>query len=632
MPSVPLTAGMTFVPDRGQRPEELVARLEAGQLSGDFSEAGAAVVPYQAIWALVALERAGEEESRPVSWHVVSDIYGLIALDAFLVRPGGDTEHLLAHDIRAPFDATDYSFTRLHSAPLTLLAGEKVHLAVKMVHGAAEEVKLSLEQPDHLQARGTVATMRLTAFYAFLGSCLLFFFAFSVALRSEVEFAYAMLLLMGLGFVAYLDNFPFRWLYPNHPEIHLTVGLTGLLVVIAQGFFAAGLSLRRYSSRPAAGRVLYVAAAGALSLVVLVFALPPEVMAPITYGLFALMLAAQIYSVFQWDAYGGARRRVVHWVTLVTVAGLSAVVVLALARSGIEGMSIPWFIKGVYTTLAFGVMAGLSTGVIEMRREHAEAQVRELEAARKEAAATRELLQAEQNYARAREVADRRQLQLASLSHDIKQPLSALRMSVEGMTRDDPAATRERLQEAFDYIEDLTLSHLDDVRSDMEEEQQPGDEEIAPYALSLILETVGQMFGEEARAKGLDLRLVASDEQVAVQPLALMRIISNLVSNAVRYTRNGKVLVGVRRSGKNAVLQVLDTGPGMSETELGRFRNAWQSGDDSQGHGLGLAICGALSARHGLRLAVKSETGRGTVFSLTIPLAAEAAAHAIAQS
>lgn len=625
---------MSFAPDQGESPQQIVEAYLSGGLSNDFETVGAEVVPYQAIWGVVLLENSADSAEEPLSWHLASDIYGLISLDVFLVRRNGGVEQLLAHDSRTSFDPNDFIFTRLASAPLSLMPGEQAHLAVKMVHGAMEEVRLNLEQPETLQERGAAATMRLTAFYAFLGSCLLFFFAFSIALRSDVEFAYAVLLLLGLGFVAYLDNFPFRWLYPNSPELHLPLGLITLLSVIAQGFLAAGLSLRRYSSRENIGKWLYGAALCSMLLTPFVFVQTPEIMAPLTYGLFALMLATQIYSVFQWEAYDGARRRVVRWVTLVTVTGLSAIVALALARTGIDGMSIPWLIKGVYATLAFGVMAGLSTGVIEMRREHAEAQVRELEAVRKEAAATRDLLKAEQDYARVREVADRRQLQLASLSHDIKQPLTALRMTVESMTRDDPAATKERLQEAFDYIEDLTLGHLEDVRSDVQEQEAHNDDEdqTAPYTLSLILDTVGQMFGEEAKVKGLELRLVTSSASVAVQPLALMRIVSNLVSNAVKYTPHGKVLVGVRQKDGNAVLQVLDTGPGMSKGDLARFRQAWQSGEDSEGHGLGLAICASLADQNGLSLDVESKAGQGSVFSLTIPVAGVAAQQLAAKA
>nr|WP_255564438.1 ATP-binding protein [Mameliella sp. CS4] len=98
-----------------------------------------------------------------------------------------------------------------------------------------------------------------------------------------------------------------------------------------------------------------------------------------------------------------------------------------------------------------------------------------------------------------------------------------------------------------------------------------------------------------------------------------MRILSNLVSNAVKYTRAGRILVGVRRQGDGLVLQVLDTGPGMTEDALARNMKAWQSGTDSKGHGLGLAICHQLARQNGLVLQARSRVGKGTAFSLEIP-------------
>ncbi|WP_269582471.1 sensor histidine kinase [Roseibium sp. Sym1] len=628
-PDVPVAnadRAMWFAADSGQTLQSLKRRFQDGELSQDFAAVGAQVVPYQAIWGLVSILAPGSGgDGKETSRVLVSRIHGLIVLDVFLLRSDGRVEQLLAHDIRMPFSPKDYSINLLRSAPADLEPGEAAVLAVRMVHGAIEEVDFSLESPSEHASIAFSEGLKLVAFYAFLGACLVFFIVFSLALGSDVEFSYALLLLLGLAFVAYLDNFPFRWLYPESPGLHLPFGLVLLLVLVAQGFFTAGLSLKRYASGPSHQRLFFVACAITLACISLVFLLPAEIVAPVTYLMMVAMLAAQVYCVFRWDAFEGARRRVVRWVMFVTIVGFSLSVLLAIARTGVGEISIPWLIKGVYTTLAFGIMAGLSTGLIELRREHAEALAREIEAVRKEAAIARDLLKAEQDYSRARDLADRRRLQLASMSHDIKQPLSALRLTVEAMTRDDPTATRARLEEAFDYIEDLTLGHLEETRAEAEQgslqdAEAVGEPDTDPYEVSLILDTVDQMFSAEARSKGLDLRIVNSSAQVLIQPLVLMRIVSNLVSNAIKYTGSGRVLTGVRRRGDCIVLQVIDTGPGMSAAELTRYRQAWQSGTDSEGHGLGLAICAELAAKHGLVLDAWSEPGRGTVFSLSIPV------------
>lgn len=106
--------------------------------------------------------------------------------------------------------------------------------------------------------------------------------------------------------------------------------------------------------------------------------------------------------------------------------------------------------------------------------------------------------------------------------------------------------------------------------------------------------------------------------------MVLMRIVSNLVSNAVKYTDRGRVLLGARRHRGAVTIQVADTGKGMTGEEQAGFFAAYRSGPTSTGTGLGLAICAELAGANGLDLAVASDPGRGTVFSLRVPVAAAA--------
>ena len=101
--------------------------------------------------------------------------------------------------------------------------------------------------------------------------------------------------------------------------------------------------------------------------------------------------------------------------------------------------------------------------------------------------------------------------------------------------------------------------------------------------------------------------------------LAAMRIVSNLVSNGVKYTDRGRVLLGARRRPDALDIMVCDTGRGMTAAEIEDFRAEWRKGAASGGSGLGLAICHDLAARHGLGLTVRSDPGRGTVFTLSVP-------------
>ncbi|WP_323771250.1 hypothetical protein [Antarctobacter sp.] len=103
------------------------------------------------------------------------------------------------------------------------------------------------------------------------------------------------------------------------------------------------------------------------------------------------------------------------------------------------------------------------------------------------------------------------------MSHDSRQPLGALRLSIKGMARDAP-------QEAQDA-----------PRQDMADQTYPSP-------VSLVQESVGQMFSDEARAKGLDQRIFPRSAQMRVPTLQLMRTLSNLVSNVVKSTDQGRAL------------------------------------------------------------------------------------------
>jgi signal transduction histidine kinase len=619
-------AQMRFAPDVGDTLSDLAQRFTDGSLSASFADSAALLRPYQPLWGVVEIQSAAPDDGRPpADWVLASDIHGIVALDVVLIRLGAETEQLLAHDIRKPFVAKDYAVTRLVSAPFDLRPGERALVLVRMVLGASETLDLSLERGEAVREKAFVSGLSLAGFYAFLLSCLIIFAVFSGLMRDRVGLAYAALLTLGLVFVAYLDNFLFRWLYPAHPAVHLPFGIVFLLLIAATGFLTATLSLTRFGGGSWVLRPLVLLAGVALICIAAVGFLSPEIMAPVAYVLMVVMLAAHVFVVFQWDALGDLSRSLSRVVPLVALLGLGGVVVLTLARSQIGGLPIPWMIKGTYAALAIGIMTSLSAGLIDMRRAHAAALAREMAAVRKEADTARDLLEAERNHARMRDLADQRRLQMAGMSHDIRQPLGALRLSIEGIARDAPPETQADLREAFDYIQTLTATQLDDARNEAlgeDQDRKPADtaEPSDPYPLSLVQEAVAQMFSDEAGAKGVELRIVPSSVLVNVPALPLMRIIANLVSNAVKYTPNGRVLVGVRRRKDHMQVQVLDTGTGMTDQELAQNAQAWTSGTDSTGHGLGLAICHSLAAQNGLDLTVTSRPGAGTVFTLSIPV------------
>jgi signal transduction histidine kinase len=223
---------------------------------------------------------------------------------------------------------------------------------------------------------------------------------------------------------------------------------------------------------------------------------------------------------------------------------------------------------------------------------------------------------------------EQRGQQLATASHDIRQPLVALRSALERLTRESelPSPVMERFRSSVEYLDRLAAEYAAGQgaeRTAREGAARAAGDEVLP--LDMLVRNLELMFRDEAEAKGLDFRVRSSSARVRIDAMAAMRVASNLVANAVKYTHRGGVLIGCRRAGPRVALVVVDTGPGMPPEELARVFREGERGSGAagtEGLGLGLSIAARLSALYGFGLLVASRPGRGTRFSLELPLAA----------
>lgn len=217
---------------------------------------------------------------------------------------------------------------------------------------------------------------------------------------------------------------------------------------------------------------------------------------------------------------------------------------------------------------------------------------------------------------------------LRAASHDLLQPLSAARLFLAALkdTRLDPLQDElaGRLSAAFESVEELMHAVLDISRLD----SQRIELQHKPIALAELFARLAVEYAPLAEARGLRLCFVPTSAVVESDPVFLRRIAQNLVSNAIKYTREGGVVVGVRKRGGRAWLEVVDSGPGIAVEDRARIFDEFQRLDregDAPGMGLGLSIVRRACARLGHPLAMDSEPGRGTVFRISLPLVAGAA-------
>lgn len=217
----------------------------------------------------------------------------------------------------------------------------------------------------------------------------------------------------------------------------------------------------------------------------------------------------------------------------------------------------------------------------------------------------------------------------AAASHDLRQPLHSLGLFASALrdivSQEAGRALVQRIADSIDALDRLFDELLDISRLDA------GTVEVRRRDVSLrpIFERLDAVFAGDAAARELRLRFVPTALAVHTDPILLERILANLVSNAIRYTRDGGVLVGARRRAGKVEVCVCDTGIGIADDQRGLiFDEFYQIGnpgrDRRQGLGLGLAIVRRLTTLLGLDLRLRSVVGQGTCFTIPLPAASGA--------
>ncbi|MDT8905488.1 Signal transduction histidine kinase [Pseudomonas sp. NFACC09-4] len=214
---------------------------------------------------------------------------------------------------------------------------------------------------------------------------------------------------------------------------------------------------------------------------------------------------------------------------------------------------------------------------------------------------------------------------LAAASHDLLQPLNAARLLIATLRERALPTTEqllvERTHQALEGAEDLLTDLLDISRLD----QAAVRPDPASYRLDELLAPLVSEFQSVAGAAGLELRVRFVDEAVLTDLRLITRILRNLLSNACRYTDHGGILLAARRRGGWVSLEVWDTGRGIAADNLESIFLEFNQLDvgraaDRKGVGLGLAIVERIANILGHRVQVRSRPGRGSVFSIEVPL------------
>lgn len=218
---------------------------------------------------------------------------------------------------------------------------------------------------------------------------------------------------------------------------------------------------------------------------------------------------------------------------------------------------------------------------------------------------------------------------LAAASHDLLQPINAARLFVSSLqqkTRDLPTTD---VKSDVQYIDSALVgaeSLINSLREIARLDSGKQTPQRKPFPIASLIDTLANEFGVMADGDVVNFRCRSSRCWVNSDEQMLRRILQNFLSNALRYTRRGKVLLGCRRRGDQLLLEVWDTGPGIAESDSERIFEEFErvAGNENSSHekglGLGLSIARRMAILLGHKLEMQSREGRGSVFRVTVPV------------
>lgn len=213
---------------------------------------------------------------------------------------------------------------------------------------------------------------------------------------------------------------------------------------------------------------------------------------------------------------------------------------------------------------------------------------------------------------------------LRAANHDLRQPLASLKILIYSCMREADEETRAEMLHAMSVaaliMEDLLGALLQIGQLDAGRIKP----RVTSFQLSQLFERLNIQFRHQAEEKGLRLRFVTPRDTVATDRALLERILSNFVANAIRFTEVGGVVIGCRKEGKLLRVEIVDTGRGIKDADRERvfdefYRVTDERRSEKTGLGLGLNIVRRLADLLELPVGLRSRSGHGSIFSVTVP-------------
>ncbi len=453
-------------------------------------------------------------------------------------------------------------------------------------------------------------------FYSIAGTTILAFFLINTGLKNRPGIYYSGVFAAMLALIWALEGG--LKAHGLGGEFEADIAITIGFLCAAFGFFAAQASINPDRKMPKTQTVLKALTIISLVQIPIIWVSSWQPMANVANLLLVTMFAAQVIPAMTSRTHDN-RRQIIQ-VTAAVIGAILTVAALTLFLAGVarEYLPSPAMFRFLFAAVAIPTMAGVVAALVDMRRARDKALLASVEAAQRDAETSAALLEMEQNYARAREVADGRTHQLSTASHDIRQPIASLRAEIDALRQSDAGASFDRFDKIIDHIDRLSADLSNQAKHPIEAGLH-GEVDVETVPIALLFDTLEKMFDVDAERRGIDLIFEAQADSVNAPPLVLMRILSNLISNALAHAQPKTIRVRAQDIDRMIKIGVSDDGAGFDTMNISDAFQTGIKGPGSEGDGLGLSIVRELADTYGFQVDVISAADTGTSIAILIP-------------
>lgn len=571
------------------------------------------------------------------TWYIHVHENFLPNYEVFLLRSDGKLETLESQSPKTRFSERSVDFPELATA-MSIAPDEGVTLYIAYKSGGSSNITITLETEDSFTKSAIKRTSKNFISYGMMMIVIATSFLALLILKRRVFLSYFLYVVVILFFLMHSDGVTFQYIWPNAPRFNNYVSIIiGLAFAIVPYDFAREF-LRTKTYHPRWDKFM-----GFMMIAMPVFIIPVAFIDPqqAKRCLMLLVLISISAGTLLGIIAAFSRFKEVRFYVLAWFFGAGSAIVMNLRHFTDSGIGQHIELDSIRLAIVVdSIMMGLGVAdrYSQQANQRRRVEARNLEQAQTNLALSDRLNDLEEQFRLATELVHTRDVELKNTIHDLRQPLHALRLNVEKLRTSagfDNADTKE-LNTTFTYLETLIASHLQNTVIDGAPIETENGSDSKGLTLSATLNAIYDMFEPDAVEKGLEFRFVDTSQTNDIKPIILMRIITNILSNAIKYTESGKILMGVRRFKDGLRIEIHDTGPGLSEADFAKAKIRsirldepkrtqkkvqikGQKDSKIDGMGLGLDIANELAQNNGITLSILPNRKTGTSIAIKLP-------------